>query len=175
MTPDNPAPRGRPPAVGPDTSLGLAREVRVSLRPRAVPYTPRARPPIPEPFDGEIVFDLPWPDPELSPNARGHWTVRARAVAMARLTAKVLALEWKVGADRRTALPPPVTADVTFVVADRRRLDADNMLSRLKPVWDGFVDARLLEDDSAAKLRFGPIRFERGEKRTVVVRLRAGP
>ena len=129
-----PGSRGRRPAVGPETPLGLARDVRVSLRPRSVRYTPRARPSIPEPFSGEIVFDLPWPDPNLSPNARGHWTVRSTAVEAARWTAKIIALEWKVRVDRRTALPPPVTAEVTFIVTDRRRLDADNMLASLKPV-----------------------------------------
>lgn len=125
--------------------------------------------------DGELVFTLPWPAPELSPNARVSWPVRARRVRDARGLAYLIALEWRHRTDQRIPLPTPVTADVTFVVTDRRRRDPDNMLARLKPVWDGFVDARLLEDDSAAKFRFGSITFERGEKRKVLIRLRAGP
>jgi hypothetical protein len=148
-----------------------------AIRATRLPPRPRshARPPIPEPFSGELTIELPWPDAALSPNARDHWTVRALEVATYRLLSKIKAREAKDALDRRTALPPPVTAFVTFFVTDRRRLDADNMLARLKPAWDGFVDARLLEDDSAAKLRLGPISFEHGSKRKVVVRLRAGP
>ena len=121
------------------------------------------------------VFVLPWPAPELSPNVHVAWPGRARAVKTARLIAWALALEWKGEQDRWTPLVPPVTADITFVVTDRRRLDADNMLARLKPTWDGFVDAGLLDDDSAEKFRFGVIGFERGPKRQVLVRLRTGP
>ena len=124
---------------------------------------------------GAGVFVLPWPAPELSPNARVHWTVRAVAVRVARDWAYFEAREWRRNTDQRMPLPTPVTADVTFVVTDRRRLDADNMLAALKPTWDGFVDAGLLEDDSAAKFRFGVVGFERGPKRQVLVRLRAGP
>jgi Holliday junction resolvase RusA-like endonuclease len=71
------------------------------------------------------------------------------------------------------SLKPPVTADVTFVVPDRRRRDMDNLLAMLKPAWDGLVDAGLLVDDSAEMLRLGApkMRVEKGQQ-YVEVRLR---
>ena len=101
-----------------------------------------------------MKVELPFPPRELSPNARVHWRVRARATAEYREAcgwAAKTAIQQAAG--MVFPLTPPVEAEVTFIVPDRRRRDlVDNLLASLKPVWDGFVDAGLLIDDRAGML-----------------------
>jgi crossover junction endodeoxyribonuclease RusA len=100
-----------------------------------------------------MTITLPLPARALSPNARVHWSRKARAVKEYRLTAMLAA--------RRRAQPVPLTAataHVVFYVKDRRRRDHDNLSASLKSAWDGIVDAGILTDD--AGLRHAPIRVE---------------
>jgi crossover junction endodeoxyribonuclease RusA len=108
-----------------------------------------------------LSIELPAPPKELSPNARVHYQVKARAVAEYREAAGWAAKEAMGKYVRDTMLvkdtypyplATPVSAYPTFYVRDRRRRDPDNFLASLKPVWDGFKDARLLVDDNASVL-----------------------
>ncbi len=101
----------------------------------------------------KITVRLDWPPRELSPNARSHWARRQRWVRTYRGEAKVAALT-AMGTQRFT-LRPPVAAMVVFHPPDGRSRDQDNLLAMLKPAWDGFQDAGIIEDDSADKLRIG--------------------
>jgi len=94
-----------------------------------------------------VSIRLPWPPAALNPNARKKWE-RIAATTEYRMIAWGLAH----AKHRRTPVPPPVHAAVLFVVRDKRRRDLDNCLSMLKPAWDGFVDAGLLQDDRAGML-----------------------
>ncbi|KKN16073.1 hypothetical protein LCGC14_0979620 [marine sediment metagenome] len=70
--------------------------------------------------------------------------------------------------ERGVLLPPPVTAQVTFVCDARRRRDPDNHMAMLKPLWDALVEMGVLEDDSHDKLRILDPKWERGEKKVIV-------
>ena len=90
----------------------------------------------------EIV--LPWPDRALHPNARCHWSRKAKAAKAARMVGFVLARQagW-----RSLSLPdgdihlriegyPPVV----------RKRDADGLLSSCKPALDGIADSLGIDD-----------------------------
>ncbi len=108
-------------------------------------------------------YEFPWPPKELSPNARVHW----RTLAAAKREYKencgwiVLATGWVMA-------HAPVTAQVTFVVPDKRRRDPDNHMAMLKPLWDALVEMGVLEDDSHDKLKILDPKWERGEKKIIV-------
>lgn len=89
---------------------------------------------------------LPWPSPSLSPNARVHWSKRARAAADARALAMLAALAsgWR---------PQSVSGDNgrlhlwwDFYSPTRRYPDDDNMLTRCKAYRDGIADALGIDD-----------------------------
>lgn len=92
---------------------------------------------------GVLVFVLPIPPKELSPNARPHYMAKARAVRKYRTLAWAEARSQKVRPGWATA-----EAQATFYVATNRRRDRDNLLASLKPAFDGLVDAGVLSDDS---------------------------
>ena len=84
----------------------------------------------------------------LSPNARAHWAVRAKATKRARVEAwaatQVAMYETNEKGGWKEA-----TCQVHWYARDNRRRDKDNCLASLKPTFDGLVDAGLLKDDSA--------------------------
>lgn len=87
---------------------------------------------------------LPWPAKELSPNARVHWSKRARAAKAARYQAGLAAIAagWQ-----GVALPPGrVHLHIDFYPPTRMRPDDDNMLSRFKPARDGIADVLGIDD-----------------------------
>ena len=93
----------------------------------------------------KIRITLALPPKELSPNARVHWAKKSRAVRAYRALAMAVARGYFAGND-----PPRLTqakCQATFFHKDRRRRDPDNLLSSLKQVWDGFVDAKIFKDD----------------------------
>jgi len=47
--------------------------------------------------------------------------------------------------------------NLTFVFAEQRRRDRDNLLARFKPGQDAIVDAGLLLDDDAKHLEIGEV------------------
>lgn len=112
-----------------------------------------------------LVLRLPWPPPELSPNARPHHMAKWRATRDYRLTC------WAT-ARRDVPIPEcfkpvsPITASVVFVVPDKRKHDLDNCMAMLKPAWDGLVDAGLLVDDDSKHLKLAApeMRVQRGER-----------
>lgn len=85
---------------------------------------------------------LPWPDKRLSPNARVHWSVLARAKKSAKnvafYTAKEAGLE-KIGADR-------LAVKYSFFPPSNRNRDADNLIASMKAAQDGLALAIGLDD-----------------------------
>ena len=83
----------------------------------------------------EIV--LPWPDRLLSPNARPHWAVKARASKKAREIGFYAVKE----AAAVVNWDGIVHAAITFYPPDRRGRDDDNLIANFKAYRDGIADA----------------------------------
>ena len=89
------------------------------------------------------MIDLPWPPKELSPNARVHWTKKAKAAKAYRMECFILAKASGVKAPTgRVAL------SIEFVPPDRRRRDDDNCLACFKAGRDGIADALGIDDSN---------------------------
>lgn len=87
-----------------------------------------------------LRFD--WPQPPLTANQRLHWRTRARLTSDVRQAAA-----WQAAASK---FPQTTRLDVslTWVVKDKRRRDADNIVPTLKALCDGLVDAGIVPDDT---------------------------
>lgn len=85
---------------------------------------------------------LPWPPSALSPNARAHWSVLAKAKKSYRSEcawqAKVQGLG-RIEADR-------LHVSLVFVPPNRRGFDLDNLLARMKSGLDGLADVLGVDD-----------------------------
>lgn len=91
-----------------------------------------------------ISVTLPWPDKVLSPNARVHWSRKAKAVKTARQDAAWLVLE-KIMAARILGWPRAAVS-MTFCPPDNRRRDRDNLIASMKAATDGIADAIGIDD-----------------------------
>lgn len=85
---------------------------------------------------------LPWPSRALHPNARVHWSKRAKAARKAREAAAWSAVA--AGAEPMSATSLNVT--VVFFPPDNRARDVDGMLSACKPSIDGIADLLGVDD-----------------------------
>jgi hypothetical protein len=113
---------------------------------------------------------LPWPARELHPNARVHWSKRAKFAKRARAQAYILArqalrgIEWPEG---------KLHIWIDGYAKDRRERDLDGFLSSLKPTLDGIADAAGVNDS-----RFVPHPWIKDEVRKpaeVRIRITGGP
>lgn len=92
---------------------------------------------------GERVVTCCWPYRELSPNARVHWAVKARAKRAYRTECWALALHAKLA---------PIDWDgtiylhMTFMPQVKRRRDGDNLIASFKAGFDGIADALGVDD-----------------------------
>lgn len=89
-----------------------------------------------------LIFTLPWPPADLSPNARQHWSKLARAKKAYRAACAWTAKEQ--GAQRLDAENLHLT--ITFVPPNRRAHDLDNCLARMKSGLDGLADVLEVDD-----------------------------
>jgi hypothetical protein len=87
---------------------------------------------------------LPWPDRALHPNKRVHWSKRAKAAKAARAEACLIAKA--AGWHRMTWPSGQLHIWLDGYPTDRRRRDADGLLSSLKPWLDGIADAMGIDD-----------------------------
>ena len=88
---------------------------------------------------------LPWPCRELSPNARVHWTKKARAAKNYRAIALVMAHVKARQLNRPSGLES-ARVGIEFYPPDNRRRDLDNMLASMKPAIDGIAAAIGVDD-----------------------------
>lgn len=87
---------------------------------------------------------LPWPDKDMSPNARVHWAKKAKAVKLARCFAYYKTLEADWG---KISLPEGrLHLWIEFYPPTKRMPDDDNMLSRCKAYRDGIAEALGIDD-----------------------------
>ena len=89
-----------------------------------------------------LIFTLPWPPSELSPNSRGHWSKLARAKKAYRAAVAWTAKEQ--GARRLEA--QRLHLSLTFYPPSRRAFDLDGLLSRMKSGLDGLADVLGVDD-----------------------------
>lgn len=89
-----------------------------------------------------ITVQLPWPSPVLSPNHRGHWAPKAKAVRTARVHTAWLVLEQC----RKKPGWAKAAISMTFCPPNKRRRDLDNLISSSKAIFDGIADAIGLDD-----------------------------
>lgn len=97
--------------------------------------------------DAKAIMDeivLPWPDRALHPNARVHWAKRSKAAKAARQSGYVYALH--AGAYVAEVPDGYLQVWIDGYPPDRRRRDADGLLSSLKPWLDGIADALHVDD-----------------------------
>lgn len=88
---------------------------------------------------------LPWPPRELHPNARVHWSKRAKQTKIERKAAAYLAMMAGWASER---LPEGrLHLWIDFYPPDRRKRDDDGLLASMKAARDGIADA-LGTDDS---------------------------
>ena len=92
-----------------------------------------------------IKITLTLPPRELSPNWRGHWRTKRKAVKKYRQAAHLTAF---LERDGRQSSWVRATAQATFRYHVRRRRDKDNLLAMLKPAFDGVSDAGVILDDA---------------------------
>lgn len=115
----------------------------------------------------QIVVVLPLPPAALSPNARVHYHVRARAAAQTRADAAYAAMH---ALDQAGFRAPPrwKRARIVYVwcVKSGTYPDPDNAVARCKPVLDGLVDAGVLSDDRDVDVVF---ERKRGKTELLVV------
>ena len=96
-----------------------------------------------------MTLVMPWPSTDLSPNARVHWAVLARAKKRYREECG-----WQAksqGARKIDAARLDVT--FTFFPPSRRRIDLDNCIARMKAGIDGIADV-IGVDDSRWRMSF---------------------
>lgn len=86
------------------------------------------------------TYPLDWERPPLTENQRMHWALKARVTKDVRLTARLLTA--RLGRQNR------VRVTLTWIVADKRRRDEDNLVATLKACCDGIVDAGVVPDDT---------------------------
>lgn len=106
-----------------------------------------------------IVITLPWPDKELSPNARIHWRPKAVHIRAARFDAYFAALE--VINKRPETSDGLIDAERlkltwTFYPPNRARRDLDNTIGSCKAYQDGIASAIGVNDNKfESTYRFG--------------------
>jgi crossover junction endodeoxyribonuclease RusA len=119
-----------------------------------------------------VVIDIPMEPPrEVSPNARVHWRVKARATRGFREAAAWATLDAVYGegvTDELFRNGVVMDAEIRWG-RGRKRIDVDNAWASLKAARDG-IAAVLHEDD--ARMTCGRLTQTRGDGR-VIVTLRA--
>lgn len=91
-----------------------------------------------------ITLTLPWPSKDLSPNARVHWSRKAKATKCARQLAVLAAFQagWK-----GLQLPEGrLHLWLDFYPPTRQMPDDDNMLGRCKAYRDGLAHVLGIDD-----------------------------
>lgn len=96
-------------------------------------------------------LELPWPPRQLSPNARGHWAVTAKAKKAYR--ARCAAIGRQAGVGVLLTGRERLAVHLAFFPPDRRPRDWDNLLASMKAGLDGLADAMEI-DDSRWRLSF---------------------
>jgi crossover junction endodeoxyribonuclease RusA len=85
---------------------------------------------------------FPWPPKQLSPNARVHWAVKAKAAKKYRADCFNLAKQAVVKFEEEGK----IHVFVDFYCPDKRTRDSDNLLASMKSALDGLADSLKVND-----------------------------
>jgi crossover junction endodeoxyribonuclease RusA len=96
---------------------------------------------------GEIMLNLLWPDPGLSPNARKHYREKAQLISVARQMARFQALGERDWWQLYISKDAPLEVKWIFYPPDKRHYDLDGIFSRCKAAQDGIFDALETNDN----------------------------
>lgn len=88
------------------------------------------------------ILEVPWPSPNLSQNARIHWSKRARAVKAYRKACCLLCRQAKL----TVPAEGKIIIEYEFVRPARHRYDDDGLVARMKYGRDGIADALGIDD-----------------------------
>lgn len=96
-------------------------------------------------MEGPLVVEitLGWPPAELSPNARVHWAKLASVKKAYRLAC---AWQTKEQGAKLARTDRPILLELEFFKPNRRAMDRDNLLARMKAGLDGVCDALSIDD-----------------------------
>ena len=99
------------------------------------------------------------PPVSSSPNWRGYWPERHQAGKVYHNAVFYCCVDARNRGYREGMSFPFTKArlNLTFVFAEHRRRDRDNLLATFKPGLDAIVDAELLLDDDAEHLQIGNV------------------
>ena len=86
---------------------------------------------------------LPYERPPLTLNQRGHWSAHDPNRKALRLLGRSLARQHRIPHQTH------IHARLVWRPPDNRRRDEDNIILTAKPLWDGLVDARVVDDDTS--------------------------
>lgn len=115
------------------------------------------------------VIVLPWIDRRLSPNARTHWAVKAKAAKACR--------EFAFYATKKSGIRIDWDGDIhlwiDFYPPDKRNRDDDNLLSAFKAYRDGIADALGVDDKRFRSRPF--VRDEVKKGGQIIVKITPGP
>ena len=110
------------------------------------------------------------PYPELNPNSRVYWAVKARATKVSREEIGWLAKsQWH---DEKPMIKARVSYD--FHTKDKRHRDLDNLLAMTKPWQDGLIDAGVIFYDDAHHLEIGDIKLIQSDADQTIISIEEG-
>jgi len=96
-----------------------------------------------------LRLTLALPPRECSPNWRGHWGTKRRAVKAYREASCLRGLSVKAFPFRRMVA---ATLNLHFFFSRANRRDSDNLVASFKAARDGLADAGIVKDDSAFRV-----------------------
>lgn len=101
---------------------------------------------------------LPYDKPPLNLNQRGHWAKTNPERRDLRALGRLLA--------RQQRIPhlPHIHTRLVWRPPDNRRRDEDNIVLTAKPLWDGIVDAGVVNDDTSTYMTKYMPRILQGDK-----------
>lgn len=101
---------------------------------------------------------LPYDKPPLNLNQRGHWAKTNPERRDLRALGRLLA--------RQQRIPhlPHIHTRLVWRPPDNRRRDEDNIVLTAKPLWDGIVDAGVVDDDTSTYMTKYMPRILQGDK-----------
>ncbi len=93
---------------------------------------------------GRVI--VPFPPAALSPNARGHWSKKARAAKPYRYWCMVMALKARLKVPAYAGTDGKIAVRLDFFPPDRTSRDDDNVYGSFKAGRDGIADAMKCDD-----------------------------
>jgi len=111
---------------------------------------------------GEIVFVLPLPPEKISPNGRGHWGAKARAVKAYRDQCAWIMRQWRINHTEAQLIQGRVIIDLEFYLCrlanDKTNYypkDEDNARGAMKAAQDALKDAEIISGDGKRLVGIG--------------------